>query len=254
MISDMYLSTSTPGVLYGRRALVTGGTRGLGAATARALRTAGAEVVVAARHRPAAPVAEGIGFEHFDAMADRPSDLVDRASDHLGAHPDAVIHFAGIQRRASAINFTRSDWESVLAVNLTAPFLLSQEVARRQIAVGTGGRHIFVGSLASRVGLPHMVAYNAAKAGLVGLVRALAVEWAPEDITVNAIGPGYIHTQLTDALFADPSRRDELLERIPMRRFGESDDIADPVVFLASDGARYITGQLLMADGGWTAA
>jgi NAD(P)-dependent dehydrogenase (short-subunit alcohol dehydrogenase family) len=99
-----------------------------------------------------------------------------------------------------------------------------------------------------------MVAYNASKSGLLGVVRALATEWAPHRITVNAIGPGYIHTELTDALFTNADQRDALLRRIPMRRFGEPEDIAGPAVFLATDSAAYVTGQLLMVDGGWTAA
>jgi NAD(P)-dependent dehydrogenase (short-subunit alcohol dehydrogenase family) len=242
------------GALTGRRALVTGGTRGLGAAIATGLAQAGADVVVAARRPPEGTAHPGTSYEEFDLAVGSPAVLVDRAESRLGGWLDIVVHSAGIQRRAPAVDFVPEDWDEVLAVNLTAPFRLSQEIAKRQIERGMAGRHVFIASLAARLGLPGIVAYNAAKSGLLGVVRALALEWAPHGITVNAIGPGYVHTDLTDAVFADPERRQSLLRRIPMGRFGQPLDIAGPAVFLTTDSAAYITGQLLMVDGGWTAA
>jgi 2-deoxy-D-gluconate 3-dehydrogenase len=244
---------SAGGPLTGRRALVTGGTRGLGAATASALAEAGADVVVAARRPPQDEPRGAVSYEEFDLAGDDPVALLDRAESRLEGGLDIVVHSAGVQRRGAAVDFSQGDWDDVLGINLTAPFRISQGLAKRQIERGTPGRHVFIASLAARLGLPQMVAYNAAKSGLLGIVRALAVEWAPYGITVNAVGPGYIHTELTDVLFVDPERRDALLGRIPMGRFGVPLDIAGPTVFLATDAAAYITGQLLMVDGGWTA-
>lgn len=249
------MTSSEPGMLLSaRRGLVTGGTRGLGAGIATAMAEAGAQVVASARHPSEEDMADGILFEPYDVGGGDPADIVDRAEARLGGVLDIVVHSAGTQARAPALELAGDDWDRVISVNLTGGFRLSQEIARRQVARGGGGRHIFIASLASRIGLPNVVAYNAAKSGLLGVVRGLATELAPHQITVNAIGPGYIHTKLTSAVFADPVRRSEMLARIPMERFGEPDDIAGPAVFLASDAARYVTGQLLMVDGGWTAA
>jgi 2-dehydro-3-deoxy-D-gluconate 5-dehydrogenase len=118
---------------------------------------------------------------------------------------------------------------------------------------GAGGKIILVASLTSQVGIPNTAPYAAAKSGVLGLVRTLAVEWAPHAIQVNAIAPGYFHTALTDALFSDPERRDKLLSRIPMGRIGEPDDLAGAIVFLASSASNYMTGQVINVDGGWLA-
>lgn len=116
------------------------------------------------------------------------------------------------------------------------------------------GSHVFVASLTSILGLPDLVAYNAAKSGLMGVVRALSREWALHGIRFNAVSPGYVETAMTSALFADPVKRQRLLDRIPMQAFGTPEQLGPPTVFLASDAAEYVTGQLLIVDGGWAAA
>jgi NAD(P)-dependent dehydrogenase (short-subunit alcohol dehydrogenase family) len=233
-----------------------GGTRGIGQAIADGLAQAGASVAVSARRPPDGPTngAAALVFEAADLANDDPESLLDRVEARLMGPIEIVVHAAGIQRRGSAVEFVRADWDDVLQVNLSAPFRLSQALARRQIGAITSGRHVFVASLASRLGLTEMVAYGAAKSGLLGVVRALSTEWASKGITVNAVAPGYVRTELTEALFSDDARREALLARIPMGRFGAPEDIAGPVVFLSSNAASYVTGQLIMVDGGWTAS
>ena len=246
--------------LAGKRALVTGGGRGLGAGMARGLAEAGARVALVARSADQlARTSEAIGARATPVpwdMAD-PSTfpaLVDRAEAALGGAIDIVLHAAGTQHRQPAADFEPAAWDQVIAVNLSAPFFLSQEIGRRQMTADARGSHIFVGSLSSHQGLRNVVAYTASKSGVYGLVRTLAVEWAPHGIRVNGIGPGYIETELTKALFEDPARREELSHRIPMGRFGSPEDMMGTAVFLASDASAYVTGQLLMVDGGWMAS
>lgn len=154
----------------------------------------------------------------------------------------------------ASVTFPLDAWERVIQVNLTAPFLLSQEIGRRQIAAGRPGSHVFVASLTSILGLPNLVAYNAAKAGLMGVVRALSREWAAHEIRVNGISPGYVETAMTKDLFAEPEKRQKLLDRLPTGRFGTPEELAAPTVFLASEGSAYMTGQLLVIDDGWAGA
>ena len=135
----------------------------------------------------------------------------------------------------------------------TTPYFLSCRLAERMQAQGIAGRHIFVGSLTSRIGIPNVSPYGASKSGLMGVVRSLAVEWASTGTTVNAIIPGYFETQLTQDLLANAERRAWVVSRIPMGRTGDPEDLAGAVVFLASDAARYITGQSIVVDGGWLA-
>ena len=165
-----------------------------------------------------------------------------------------VAHFAGTQRRRPAFEITPDDWDHVLGVNLAAPFFLSCRLAERMHGLGVVGRHIFVGSLTTHIGIRHVAPYAASKSGLMGVVRSLAVEWASTGTTVNAVIPGYFETELTKDLFADPERRAWVRSRIPMERIGTPDDVAGVVVFLASDAARYVTGQEIIVDGGWLGA
>ena len=241
--------------LSGRRILVTGGSRGLGQAMARALAEAGARVAAVAR-TPVQDDPDGGVLNLTGDVADtaHPGDLVDRAEHALGGTVDSVVHAAGVQHRAPAVDFPIEEWERLVRVNLTAPFVLSQEVGRRQIDEGIEGSHIFVASLTSTLGLPNIAAYGATKSGVLGVVRSLAVEWADHGIRVNAVGPGYFRTALTEALFQDDEARERLMTRIPQKRFGNPDDLSGALVFLTSDASAYVTGQLLMVDGGWTAA
>ena len=239
--------------LAGRRVLLTGGSRGLGRAMGHGLVGAGASVVSVARGSEERSEGELHQFAADVADFPRLGQLVNRAEELLEGPVDTVVHAAGIQHRSPAASFPLEEWERLVAVNLTAPFALSQEVGRRQLAASVPGSHVFVASLTSHIGLPNLAAYAATKSGVMGVVRTLAVEWAASGIRVNAIGPGYFRTTLTEALFQDEPARERLYQRIPMRRFGQPEDLCGPVVFLASEASRYVTGQLLMVDGGWTA-
>jgi NAD(P)-dependent dehydrogenase (short-subunit alcohol dehydrogenase family) len=165
-----------------------------------------------------------------------------------------VVHAAGIHARHKAEDFDLAVWRGVIEVNLVAPFALSQEIGRRQLAGGRSGQHIFIGSLTSFISIPETSAYTASKSGVFGVVRSLSQEWSGRGIRVNGIAPGYVRTELTEVVFADAERSARNLSRIPMGRFGEPDDIAQVAVFLASPQSGYITGQMLPVDGGWLSA
>ncbi|MQA04470.1 MAG: SDR family oxidoreductase [Streptosporangiales bacterium] len=240
--------------LDGRRFLVTGGSRGLGKAMAEGLVAAGARVLAVARG--ADEGSEGDLHQLAVDVSDRDGlpRLVDRGEELLGGVLDGVVHAAGVQHRSPAVEFAAAEWDRVVATNLTAPFALSQEVGRRQLAAELPGSHVFVASLTSQLGLPNVAAYAATKSGVMGVVRTLAVEWAVYGIRVNAVAPGYFRTQLTEDLFRDDEARARLSQRVPMQRFGQPTDLCGPVVFLVSAASSYVTGQLLTVDGGWTAA
>lgn len=240
--------------LDGRRVLVTGGSRGLGRAMALGLAAAGAQVASVARSEVSDDETAVRNLVGDVSDADAVADIVDRTEQILGGTVDSVVHAAGVQHRAPAVDFPDDEWNRVLTTNLSAPFFLSREVGRRQVEAGLGGSHTFIASLTSTLGRPNMVAYGASKSGVLGVVRSLAVEWAPHGIRVNAIGPGYFRTALTEALFSDDVAREGLMQRIPQQRFGQPEDLAGALVFLTSPAASYVTGQLLMVDGGWTAA
>jgi NAD(P)-dependent dehydrogenase (short-subunit alcohol dehydrogenase family) len=239
--------------LGGRRVLLTGGSRGLGWTMAHGLADAGASVVAVARTATDGGDQRVRSFQADVADLDAMPGLVDRAEEILDGPIDTVVHAAGVQHRSEAVSFPLEAWQQLVAVNLTAPFALSQEVGRRQLSSSVQGSHIFVASLTSQIGLPNLAAYAATKSGVMGVVRTLAVEWATRGVRVNAVGPGYFRTALTEALFQNDAERERLNRRIPMGRFGQPEDLCGPVVFLASDASRYVTGQLLMVDGGWTA-
>jgi NAD(P)-dependent dehydrogenase (short-subunit alcohol dehydrogenase family) len=242
--------------LAGKTALVTGGSRGLGKAMARGLVDAGARVVVVARSADAvAATADELGAIGIAAdVTAAPAQLLDDAEAALGAPLDIGLHAAGVQHRQAAEHFDPEQWERLLRINLTAPFALSQELGRRQLERGAGGSHIFIGSLTSTISMPQISAYTATKSGVYGVARSLSSEWSGRGIRANAIAPGYFRTELTEAVFADADRYAEMLARIPMGRFGDPEELAGAAVFLASDAASYLTGQLITVDGGWTAA
>jgi NAD(P)-dependent dehydrogenase (short-subunit alcohol dehydrogenase family) len=248
--------------LSGRRAVVTGGGRGLGRAMAMALARAGADLVLVSRSAEqlemVADEVQALGRRTWCVPADlgdprATADLADRI-DAAGGPVQIVVHSAGTQLRKPAVDVTVDEWDALMAVNLTSPYFLSCRLGERMHAAGIEGRHIFVTSLTSNIGIPNISPYCASKSGLMGVVRALAVEWATTGSTVNAVQPGYFHTDLTEALLSDPPRRDWVLGRTPMARLGTGDDLAGTVVFLASAASRYITGQAIAVDGGWLAS
>lgn len=249
--------------LHGKVALVTGGGRGLGRGMALALAEAGAEVAVVSRS--AGQLAESLkelqtrggGGNHsaipWDlAEVEGLPRLIEEVVERHG-RLDILLNAAGTQVRKPILEVTPEDWETVQSVNLRAAFFISQAAARQMIAQGQGGKIIHVASLTSRIAVPGTGVYSASKSAILGLVRTMAVEWAAHNIQVNAVGPGYFHTDLTDALFRDPERRAWVLSRIPLGRAGIPEDLAGATVFLASAASDYVTGQTVFVDGGWLA-
>ncbi|MGL3607960.1 2-dehydro-3-deoxy-D-gluconate 5-dehydrogenase KduD [Rhizobium sp. G187] len=240
--------------LHGRKALVTGANTGLGQAIAVGLAAAGAEVICAARRAPdetLAMIAEAGG--KAQALAIDFSDPMAAANIFDGENIDILVNNAGIIRRADATDFTEADWDDVMDVNLKAVFFTSQAFARALFAVGKPGKIINIASLLSFQGGIRVPSYTASKHGVAGLTKLLANEWAARGINVNAIAPGYIETNNTEALRADADRNKSILDRIPAGRWGRAEDIAGAAVFLAAPASDYVHGAVLNVDGGWLA-
>ncbi|GAA4474012.1 SDR family oxidoreductase [Phytohabitans houttuyneae] len=245
--------------LSGRLAVVTGARRGIGLAIADALAAAGADIVaVSAQLETTGSEVEkrvrshGRGFTGYRVdFADRSAvaDLAARLEDRDQA-VDILVNNAGTIKRAPAAEHTDDMWDEVVAVNLSAQFILSRELGRAMVARGRG-KVIFTASLLSFQGGVNVPGYTAAKSGLLGLTRALANEWAPHGVNVNAVVPGYISTDNTRALRDDPARNTAILDRIPAGRWGRPEDLAGAVVFLASPAADYVHGAAIAVDGGW---
>lgn len=243
--------------LDGKTALVTGASRGLGAAIAVALAEAGADVACHGNTRPPEPTCERIGAMGRRAVAvtgdladpSVPERLVRETLEGLGS-VDILVNNAGTITRAPAVETADEDWARVLEVNLTAAFRLCREAGRHMLEHG-GGKIINVASLLSFQGGITVPAYAAAKGGLAQLTKALANEWASKGVNVNAIAPGYFRTDNTAALQANETRGRQILERIPAGRWGEPEDLAGAAVFLASNASRYVHGHILTVDGGW---
>jgi 2-deoxy-D-gluconate 3-dehydrogenase len=245
--------------LDGKVAMVTGANTGLGQAMAVALAAAGAKVALVGRSAPDETVAliESQGGESATVMADLSSvgsveAVVEQAGTALGP-TDILVNNAGIIRREDALQFTEADWDDVVATNLKVPFFLAQAVARTLVGRGSPGKIINVASLLSLQGGVRVASYTASKSGLAGLTRLLANEWARHGINVNAIVPGYIATNNTEALRNDADRNRQILERIPAGRWGDPGDLGGAAVFLASRASDYVHGTLLPVDGGWLA-
>jgi 2-deoxy-D-gluconate 3-dehydrogenase len=245
--------------LEGQKALVVGGGYGSGRITAKLLAEAGADVAVACRSGQAdetlaAVAAAGrrglaIAADLSDPAAASP--LVERAAAELG-RLDILVNNAGIIRRAAALETRLEDWQAVLNVNLSSVWTCAQAAGRLMAPQG-GGKIITIASLLSFQGGIRVPAYAAAKHAVVGLTKALANEWAPLGINVNAIAPGYMVTDNTAALRADPERSRQIGERLPAGRWGEPEDLAGAAVFLAARASDYVHGHTLVVDGGWMA-
>jgi len=245
--------------LTGNVALVTGCRRGIGLAMAEALAAAGANIVGAsltldAGDSEARRRVEAHGREFTAYRADLASDTgaADLATAVLGdgIRVDILVNNAGTIARAPALAHSDEQWERVLRTNLTGQFVLARELGRPMVERGRG-KIIFTASMLSFQGGINVVSYTAAKSGLAGLVRALANEWAPHGVNVNAIAPGYLATDNTQPLRDDPDRSKAILERIPAGRWGEPADVAGATVFLASAASDYVHGIVLPVDGGW---
>jgi NAD(P)-dependent dehydrogenase (short-subunit alcohol dehydrogenase family) len=252
--------------LRGKTALVVGASSGLGAECARALASAGANVAIAARRadrlEELAQELQALGVEALPLAADASDDdamqrAVDAAEAQLGPIW-ALVNSAGISRLSGALKHTRGKWDQVVAINLTAAFVMSQQVARKMVERGEPGRIVHISSVLGRGASPihNQVGYVAAKGGVDNLTRQLAVEWAPHGITVNAIAPGYFPTELTvdpdsgglDAEFEAAVRR-----LTPLGRPGKLGEIRSALLYLTAPASSYVTGSIVPVDGGWTA-
>ena len=244
--------------LQNRVALVTGASTGLGAAIAVALAEAGAQVACHGNSRSPAETCKRIesagGVAHAItgdlAHVETPKRLVEQTLERFG-RLDILINNAGTIRRAPATEYSEADWTTVLEVNLSSVFRLSQLMGRHLIENGRGGKIVNIASLLSFQGGITVPAYAASKGGVAQLTKALANEWAKHGINVNAIAPGYMRTTNTAALQADETRNRQILERIPAARWGEPDDVAGAAVFLSSPASDYVNGHVLVVDGGW---
>lgn len=250
-----------PFSVEGKLALVTGASRGIGLGCAKALLAAGADVILLARGeqelKDAATslrtAARNVHLAPFDLTStERIADWYTATCESIGT-PDVLVNSAGISRRGPAIDLTLDDWNAVMTLNATATFELSRSFARRLKLEQRQGRVINIASLMTATARPGTSPYTASKGAVGQLTKVLAVEWAADGILVNAIAPGYIDTEFNKALIADPNFDKWVKGRCPLGRWGTPDDIAEPVVFLASPASKFITGQVIYVDGGWLA-
>jgi 2-dehydro-3-deoxy-D-gluconate 5-dehydrogenase len=242
--------------LSGRTALVTGCRTGIGMAIAVALAGAGADVIgVSNQLEPGSEVEEAVrlagrSFTSLQADLSQRSQIYRLTERLTNEQIDILVANAGSNRRHPAVDFPDEDWDFLIELNLTSQFILAREIGRGMLARGKG-KMIFTASLLTFQGGITVPAYAASKAGIGAVVKALSNEWAARGIQVNGLAPGYIATNATTALQEDPVRNKEILTRIPAGRWGSPEDLGGPAVFLASPASDYVTGEILVADGGW---
>ena len=248
--------------LNGKNALVIGGSKGLGKGIALGLAKAGASVVLCARNQSDLNSAVNDIKQYSDGKVSAYSQditsvqsiqsLVDRIINDHG-HIDILVNSAGINIRRPALAFSEEDWDRVQDVQIKYVFFMCQAVAKQMVQNGRGGKIINIASLLSKIGMKGVVSYSCAKGAIVQLTKTLAIEFAPYNINVNAIGPGYYETEMTRDVFADKEKVAFFLSRIPMNRFGFPQDLEGTAVYLASSASDYVTGQTIYVDGGWLA-
>jgi gluconate 5-dehydrogenase len=245
--------------LEGKVAIVTGASRGIGQSVAAALAHAGAAVALTGRDRQALDTSHAglssLGCTVMSAHADV-SDIASISAMFervwkWQARVDILINNAGVEQPCASSDMTEALWDRIVDTNLKGAFFCAQAAAARMLH---GGSIVNICSLTSEIGIAGAAPYGASKSGLAGLTRALATEWAARGIRVNGIGPGYFRTALTEPFYQDEQWQGAMLPKIPMRRFGQLEDLGGAAVFLCSDAAAYITGQILYVDGGYLAA
>ncbi|MBN2194769.1 MAG: 2-dehydro-3-deoxy-D-gluconate 5-dehydrogenase KduD [Polyangiaceae bacterium] len=245
--------------LDGKVAVVTGASTGLGQGMACGLAEAGADLVgVDCVEAPAtAAQVEQLGRRFHGIVCDlrstEPVERIVREAVTTFGRLDILVNNAGIIRREDALTFTEQDWDDVMAINAKTTFFLCQAAARQFVKQGSGGKIVNIASMLSFQGGIRVPSYTASKSAVMGITRLLANEWAKHGINVNAIAPGYMATNNTAPLRADPVRSADILARIPAGRWGLPEDLKGPVVFLASEASTYLNGYTVAVDGGWLA-
>jgi gluconate 5-dehydrogenase len=245
--------------LRGRTALITGSTRGIGFALAQGLAESGAKVILNSRQTDVVNAAVGrlkaLGLDAegaaFDVADETAVDAAFAGFDQASIVIDILINNAGIQHRQPMVDLALADWHRVINTNLTAAFLVGRAAARRMIARKTGGKIINIGSLTSEAARATVAPYTVAKGGIKMLSRAMAAEWAQFDIQANSIGPGYILTDMNEALVNNPAFDAWVKSSNPAQRWGRPDELVGTAIYLASNASNYVNGQIIYVDGGW---
>ncbi|MGP8485990.1 SDR family NAD(P)-dependent oxidoreductase [Paraburkholderia fungorum] len=249
--------------LEGKVALVTGATRGIGQHLAQGLAGAGARLVVSGRdsatlQHTARAIHDAHGEAHCVEMDVSRVNSISAAFAHVTETVgpiDVLVNNAGVEEVRASLDVDEATWDRIHSTNLRGAFFCSQAAARTRRSGQTRPLSIVnICSLTSEVGVPQAAAYGSSKSGLVGMTRALSAEWASLNIRVNGIGPGYFRTRMTESFYQNTDWCTRMLDKIPMARFGEPDDLIGAAVFLASDASAYITGQVLYVDGGYLAS
>lgn len=248
--------------LSGKRALVTGASRGLGQAMALGLAQAGATVIITARKLASLDETSALitasGAKCMPAAMDvqdipATKGTIDQCVADAGGL-DILINNAGYEQVCPSLELDEETWDKINDTNLKGAFFCAQRAAHHMVQSGNGGSIINICSLTSYVGVPTAVPYGASKSGLLGMTRALAAEWAKDHIRVNAIAPGYFRTDMTDVFYQNEDWQQAMLDKIPMASFGDANDLKGAAVFLASSASSYITGQCIGVDGGYLAS
>jgi gluconate 5-dehydrogenase len=245
--------------LTGRTALITGSTRGIGFGLAQGLAEAGAAVILNSRQQNAVTQAvaklQALGLNArgaaFDVADPADVDAAFGGFDRDGLAIDILINNAGIQHRQPMLELSLEDWNRVINTNLTAAFMVGRAAARRMVDRGHGGKIINIGSLTSEAGRATVAPYTVAKGGIKMLSKAMAAEWAQFNIQANSIGPGYILTDMNEALVNNPTFDAWVKSSNPAQRWGRPEELVGTAIFLASGASSYVNGQIIYVDGGW---
>jgi gluconate 5-dehydrogenase len=244
--------------LAGKTALITGSSRGLGYAIAQGYAAAGARIVLngvdTTRLAESAKALRAQGYQiiesAFDVANEEAIVAAFKALDAQGVNVDIVVNNAGIQFRKPIVELARADWQRVLDTNLTGAFLVAREAASRMIARNSGGKFVNIGSLMSAAGRATVAPYTAAKGGIKMLTHTMVAEWAIHNIQANAIGPGYMATEMNQALIDNPTFDAWVKQRTPAKRWGQPEELVGAAIFLASSASNFVQGQMIYVDGG----